>query len=236
MDGRNEDDDWRGMDRRGPPDEPNISARGGARDEEPLLHQLPPPAPCIAPSAPLPLPGDRDTSPPSDSAPGGPAPLPVLLPAIEGPEGDKVKLARQLVERELDELEKWALGNLADSRRDRVRFWIFKGPAMISAAASSVLEAVHLGWVVIVLGLITAVFVVIDGAYPGGLLHNVHLAAAHELRALQHKARTMFNTAELRNDVVNAAPGILEMIQKERANIGKEITAVEASLGKARRA
>lgn len=168
-----------------------------------------------------------------------PGPPPALEPpAAPPPLGDYQLVSgstfdryTQILNQELAELEGWALANHSDSTRDKLAFWSLKGPAIVCSVCTAVFEA--LGWSVpvMVVGIVTGVCVAIDGALPRGQLHNVHVRAVHELRALQYEVRNAFQQAEFRGDLQQVFPDILQHIADRRKAITGYLVVAEAALG-----
>lgn len=146
----------------------------------------------------------------------------------------------EVIRGQLDSLSAWALANNADARHDRRRYWLFKIPAIVCAASTSALEAFGFGAVVILLGVVAAVCIAIDAAYPGGLLHNTHRRAANELSLLVDRVQTEWDeitvawrdasTPEALQERTEALRALLKMLQDEKSRINQYLTAGEASL------
>ena len=98
------------------------------------------------------------------------------------------------------------------------------------------LESFGYGNVVIVLGVVSALCIGIDAAFPGGQLYNVHKRAANEARRLQHDVITKWRQVQFdeSRSINGAVKTILDGVQSERTRIDKYITDAEASLGKSR--
>lgn len=137
------------------------------------------------------------------------------------------------VQEQIDVLEKWVNDNIRLARKDFIRFWVFKTPAIICSVSVAAFESFGYGQVNIILGVITAFCVGIDALFPGGRLHNAHKRAANEARRLQHNAIGKWRKAQLDKDGdrSKSAQDIIDYIQKERTRIDKYLTDTEASLG-----
>ncbi len=142
-----------------------------------------------------------------------------------------------VVQEQLDILETWTKDNLRAARRDALRFWALKIPAILSSVSVAALEAFGFGPAVIVLGAVTALCVAIDGMFPGGRLFNVHKRAGNELRRLQHDVVLKWRQAQLgsKKFLTAAVKAILEHVQEERGRIDKYVTDAESSLGEDRK-
>jgi hypothetical protein len=149
---------------------------------------------------------------------------------------ESISRANMIVQEQLDYLESWTNINLAEARKDWWRFWAFKIPALISSVSITALESFGYGDVVIVLGVVSALCIGIDAAFPGGQLYNVHKRAANEARRLQHDVITKWRQVQFdeSRSVNGAVKNILDEIQNERTRIDKYITDSESSLGKSR--
>jgi hypothetical protein len=172
--------------------------------------------PASSPSKPIPeskTPRDADSS--QQDAPAAPVDL------------------DDIIQEQLDVLELWVNHNTDQAKRDFIRFWAFKTPAIACSVSVAAFESLKFGVVVIVLGVISAFCVGIDALFPGGRLHNVHKRAANEARRLQHDAIGRWRKAQLGKDADkrHAVSTILDFIQKERSRIDKYLTDAEASLG-----
>ncbi len=149
---------------------------------------------------------------------------------------ESITKADMIIQEQLDYLESWTKLNLAEARKDWWRFWIFKIPALISTVSITAFESFGYGNVVIILGVVSALCVGIDAAFPGGQLHNVHKRAANEARRIQHDVITKWRQVQFdeSRSINGAVKTILDEIQNERTRIDKYVTDAEASLGKSR--
>jgi hypothetical protein len=138
-----------------------------------------------------------------------------------------------VIQEQVDVLEAWVKYNEAQAKRDFMRFWAFKIPAIACSVSVAAFESLGFGVIVIVLGVISAFCVGIDALFPGGRLHNVHKRAANEARRLQHDAIARWRQAQLgkNSDRRQAVSTILDFIQTERSRIDKYVTDAESSLG-----
>lgn len=171
----------------------------------------------------------KDTLPAADprATTGAVAPLAKLI-------ADDPSLAngvRAAVEQELSEIADWASRNARDATRDQAAFWSLKAPAIVCSACSAAFEALGWGVPVIVMGLISAICVAVDGAYPRGRLHNAHKRASHDLHQLHHDVRSAFTQSRLRGEDPDVAVDILEMARMRRSAVTNYLRAAEASLG-----
>lgn len=150
-------------------------------------------------------------------------------------EDDQFPTPRDIVDEQIAFLGKWVEALRREAKRDFVKYWIFKIPALTASVSSSALEAFGYGPVVIVLGVAGAFCIGLDAAFPRGLLHNVHKRAAAEARRLQADVLLEWRKLELlRSDDQGAREHVLriiERIQVERTRIDQYVTAAEANLG-----
>ncbi|MFO1434061.1 MAG: hypothetical protein U1F76_28895 [Candidatus Competibacteraceae bacterium] len=73
-----------------------------------------------------------------------------------------------IIQEQLDILESWVAHNISSARKDSIRFWVLKIPAISCSVSVSAVEAFGYGKLVILLGLVTAFCVGIDALFPGG--------------------------------------------------------------------
>ena len=145
------------------------------------------------------------------------------------------------IDEQIADLERWALGNLARDRREKLRFWVLRGIAFLGGAGAAVAAGFGVGKVAIVLSGLAALAVAVDAAWPSGTFRNPHQRAVYDLRELQ-------NTLKLRWDKVRLAhpdPGareriahaltLLDSVQSKREEIGKYLGNAEPSPGVQRR-
>ena len=142
-----------------------------------------------------------------------------------------------IIQEQLDLLEEYTLYNLHKAKSARIRYWIFKLPALFFAASTAAFEAFGFDTVVIIMGIVSSICIGIDAAWPGGILHNVHRRAANETRRLQQNVLTEWRTAQAKsinneNKPNDEVEKILQLVKKERNRIDKNVTNAEASLGK----
>lgn len=162
-----------------------------------------------------------------------------ILPPISVEDTAPSELSDYL-EKQLSLLENYAVSNLRQSRRDRWRFWLLKIPAIVCAAGTSAFELLDIGRLVPIFGIISAACVAIDAAWPGGMLHNLHLRAARETRRLEHEILTEWQKTQLE---AGQSPGqlhrkvveLLDLIKKERNRIDTYVTLGEITLGRSER-
>lgn len=132
---------------------------------------------------------------------------------------------------QIQSLEEWAQANRQDARRDAVRFWMLKVPAILVSAGSGVFAYFKWDGIAVVAGAIAGLCVLIDGLNPGGALRNVHQRAFNELRKLQDTMSSEWQVGELRGKAPNLlAAEIIENAANEKDRINAYITSAETSL------
>lgn len=134
---------------------------------------------------------------------------------------------------EFKRIEVWAQANNADARRDALRFWSLKIPAILVSATTGVFAFYGLKNFVVLAGAVSSFCVLMDGLKPSGNLRNVHLRAVNDLRILQHNMLAQWDQGVLRGGVnpnLLAAEAIA-MSAKEKQRINNYITQAETSLG-----
>jgi hypothetical protein len=160
----------------------------------------------------------------------------LLPPAPNLPNDDDAGDPQKIIIAELKVLEAWASSNLSASRRDFVRYWIMKVPALLCGLGVAGAKQLGLGdTIVAVLGLVSTFLISVDAVWPGGLAFNAHRRAASEIRRLQMDSSSAWNEAKLMHgsnpDKLRAsAIDILRIIRDERTRIDQQITAAETSL------
>src|SRR5436305_80545 len=100
-----------------------------------------------------------------------PAPAPMSLSSLRT---DSLMLPQMLDY--LRNLEAWAEANKKDARRDSIKFWSLKGPAILVVSSSGLLATMHLPVAIpLIFGLIGGLCVALDGVLRPGILHKVHV-------------------------------------------------------------
>ncbi len=208
-------------------DDKSEERRTRARDVQPSPPPRPQPSP---PSAAM---------PPPAAAPAPPASLPLdevdasyLGSALSL--GDSSASGVNEIPPELgafvSELEQWAALNARDARRDTVRFWSLKVPALLSSASAGVLAIGELGTIAAILAAVASTCVLIDAVNPGGQLRNAHLRAVHDLRLLQHQIMNNWRIGTLRGKSESRlAAEILQSAEKARDKVAADLRIAETS-------
>lgn len=145
--------------------------------------------------------------------------------------GDDDKTAMpEALRRILDGTLAWAEDNCRDARRDRLKFWILKVPAILIAASGSVLTYFNLEQAMVFTGALASVIVAFDGILRPGANRDVHYLAYLELRELHNFVASEWARLTLRDEATNeAAASLIEKIQKETTRISGNLKSVEVS-------
>jgi len=85
---------------------------------------------------------------------------------------------------QINQLEKWAADNLAESKTDRVMFWVLKLPAIFASASAGLLAHFQMPTASLLVGFGASFCVLIDSITHFGTLRNAHRRAVHDIRKL----------------------------------------------------
>jgi hypothetical protein len=146
------------------------------------------------------------------------------------------------IDEQIADLERWALGNLARDRREKLRFWVLRGIAFLAAVGAAVAAGLGGAKAAIILGGLAALAVAVDSAWPGGAFKNPHQRAVYDLRELQNTLKLRWDKVRLAHPDPNAreriahALALLDSVQAKREEIGKYLGNSEPSPGVQRRA
>lgn len=193
-------------------------------------------------AAPPPLPGDKDQLtnraplPAAAVAPAIPDRVLIRAPELASPAAVPQNVPEMPIalSQEFVRIEEWAQANWSDARKDAVRFWILKIPAILVSASSGVLAYYDFKGIAVLAGAIGSFCVLLDGLNPGGALRNVHLRSVNELRILQNSMRARWDAGLLRgHNPSELAADIIDFSAKEKERINVYITSAETSLGTA---
>ncbi len=130
----------------------------------------------------------------------------------------------------LNELEKWALANQRDAKRDAVAFWILKVPAIFASASAGVWAHFNFITIGVITGAIASVCVIIDGVHPRGMLRNIHLRAFHDIRNLSTKMVSGWRSRNKSSNDANVAAKLIRDAESERTKIALYIRNAETAL------
>jgi hypothetical protein len=153
-------------------------------------------------------------------------------PTPVAPAGMPSELAQQM-----EEYRIWAEDNKSDAKRDAIRFWGLKIPAILTSASSSALAYFNARGIAVVAGAVAAACVLVDGLNPQGALRNVHKRAYNDIAKLVADMREEWRVASLAGDIRDpakaqaAAAKILVGARAERDRIQDYITKAETSMG-----
>ena len=141
------------------------------------------------------------------------------------------------IDEQISDLERWAEANLARDRKDKIRYWVLRGLAFTSAAGTALSAGFAHPRVTIVFGVLAALCIVIDAAWPSDSFRNVHRRAVYDLRELQNTLKLRWDKVRLAHPDASApqrtahALALLDQIQSKREEIGKYLGSAEASPG-----
>jgi len=141
------------------------------------------------------------------------------------------------IDEQIADLERWALGNLARDRREKLRFWVLRGIAFLGAAGAAVAAGFAVGKLAIVLAGLAALAVAVDAAWPSGTFKNPHQRAVYDLRELQNTLKLRWDKVRLAHpdpvarERIAHALALLDSVQAKREEIGKYLGNSEPSPG-----
>jgi hypothetical protein len=139
-------------------------------------------------------------------------------------------MPKELTDR-IDQIEDWVKANEKEVKRDRLKFWGLKLPAILSSSASAAIPFFESNWgaVIAIAGTISIICVLLDGLTRPGKLLNVHLRAVHELRKLENDIKDEWEKGYLKGEDHNLLTAkIIESVQTERNKVGDYIKKAEA--------
>jgi hypothetical protein len=133
----------------------------------------------------------------------------------------------QAIDEQIADLEAWATVNVRHERLDLVRFWMLRGAAFIGAVTAAAGGAIQMSKVAIIGGVVSALAIAIDAAWPTTADRNARRRAIHDLRELQHtlklkwdKVRLAYPNPQAAKRVAHAL-ALLDATQTKREEIGK---------------
>ncbi len=138
---------------------------------------------------------------------------------------------------QIEDLERWALANLARDRREKLRFWVLRGLTFLAAAGAAVAAGFAVGKLAIVLAGVAALATAIDAAWPSGTFKNPHQRAVYDLRELQNTLKLRWDKVRLAHpdpaarERIAHALALLDSVQSKREEIGKYLGNAEPSPG-----
>jgi len=141
------------------------------------------------------------------------------------------------IDEQIADLEHWAEANLNRDRKDKLRFWVLRGLAFLSAAGSATSAGLAQPKAAVVFGALSALCIAIDSAWPSDAFRNVHRRAVYDLRELQNTLKLRWDKVRLAHPDPAAqqrtahALALLDQVQNKREEIGKYLGSSEASPG-----
>jgi hypothetical protein len=100
----------------------------------------------------------------------------------------------------LQQLKDWSDANAKDARRDAIKFWSFKIPAIVVATGSGLIASLH--WpalVSAVTGLIGGFCVTLDGIVRPGAMLKTHQRAVFDLGILSNSMKRQWDIGTLQH-------------------------------------
>jgi hypothetical protein len=132
---------------------------------------------------------------------------------------------------EMAVIQRWAEGNEREAKRDLLRFWILKLPAILVTAAAALFAYFHVDVASIVASSIAALCIMVDAVRPAGMMYKAHRRAANEIYKLHADMASKFRVGNLANRDLSALAGeILADSKSERDRIAKYLTDAESAL------
>jgi hypothetical protein len=168
---------------------------------------------------------------------------PADVPRFETESGDYEARApgtfapESAIDSQIEDLERWALANLARDRREKLRFWVLRGVAFLAATGAALAAGFALAKLAIALAGLAALAVAIDAAWPSGAFKNPHQRAVSDLRELQNTLKLRWDKVRLAHPDPQAreriahALALLDSVQAKREEIGKYLGNAEPSPG-----
>jgi hypothetical protein len=141
------------------------------------------------------------------------------------------------IDSQIEDLERWALANLARDRREKLRFWVLRGVAFLGATGAAAAAGFALAKVAIALAGLAALAIAIDAAWPSGAFKNSHQRAVYDLRELQNTLKLRWDKVRLAHpdplarERIAHALALLDSVQAKRDEIGKYLGNAEPSPG-----
>ena len=141
------------------------------------------------------------------------------------------------IDEQIADLEHWAEANLSRDRKDKLRFWVLRGMAFVSASAAALIAGLAQHKLPTAFGVLAALCIAIDSAWPTDSTRNVHRRAVYDLRELQNTLKLRWDKVRLAHPDPAAAQrtahalALLDQVQSKREEIGKYLGSAEASPG-----
>lgn len=165
------------------------------------------------------------------SAPSAPEPEPLPSPDRAVTPMGADNLAHELLQGQIDSINRWADNNRREAKWESFWFWALKVPVIVATAGYGLIPN---GWVLALAGAVSAACVLIDGLYRPGNLRNFHHRAYFELRMLANDLSDQWKAALLKPDdyLDSVAARLIEDARIHKAKIAGYLADAEATLGK----
>ncbi len=158
---------------------------------------------------------------------------PPLEPAdySSGPTNTNVPAMPVQLRSELDSLNSWAETNNKAASSDAFRFWFLKIPAILFTAIGSYLTYINDSNAALIVGLITGIFILLDGIIRPGIMRNARYLAYYETRELETTIVSKWNFESLKEpeQAIKIAASLIEELNGERSRISGALKIVEAN-------
>src|SRR5690349_1280376 len=132
---------------------------------------------------------------------------------------------------EIEELERWAIANAEDAKRDSIWFWSLKIPAILASSFAGVFGYFDLKVATLITGAAGSVCIIIDSLNPRGSLRNVHIRAAHDLRQLQNEIKEKLRYSTPNQQFPELLESLSKRVQSEQSRIAEYLRESETALG-----
>ncbi len=145
------------------------------------------------------------------------------------------------IDEQIADLERWALANLARDQREKLRFWVLRGAALLGAVGAAIAAGFMIAKVAIGLAALSALAIAVDAAWPSGAFRNPNQRAVQDLRELQNTLKLRWDKVRLAHpdpaarERIAHALALLDAVQAKREEIGKYLGSSEPSPGVTRK-
>jgi hypothetical protein len=131
---------------------------------------------------------------------------------------------------QLSDLERWAIQNSKDARRDALAFWALKVPAIIASASAGLMAHFDLTSLSVVVGSVASLCIIVDAVHPRGMLRNTHLRAYHDIRNLTTQMTGQWRSRDRFKDEEAIARQIVRKAEIDRNRIAAYVRDAETAL------
>jgi hypothetical protein len=172
-------------------------------------------------------PGPPTLPPPRARAQTLPPPSLEELEAADTPRPEGSFLPEQAIDEQLADLESWAAETVEMEQGETARFWLLRGTAFLSAVVAAAGGAIHIPNLSLAGGVLAALAVAIDAAWPTTTDRMARRRAIRELRELQNALKLKWDKVRLAFPDPNTpkriahALALLDGIHAKREEIGK---------------